>query len=344
VINTVLLTGGAGYIGSHIAVALLKAGIEVVIVDNLSNSSAVVIDRITDITGKKPFFYQIDCRELEAIEAVFNTHRVDAVVHLAGLKAVGESCEQPLKYYQNNLDATLVLLQVMQVFSVDKLVFSSSATVYGDFAKMPVNEQAPTSATNPYGRTKLMIEQILQDMVHASPDSLKVVLLRYFNPAGADESGLIGEDPKSIPNNLMPYVSQVAIGRRERLAVFGGDYPTADGTGVRDYIHVADLARGHLEAVRWLDTVPTHPCCEAINLGTGEGYSVLDVISTFEQVSGRPVPYDIVARRSGDVAVSYADVSLARQVLNWHAEKTLEDMVRDAWRWQKRNPNGFGDD
>lgn len=343
-INTVLLTGGAGYIGSHIAVALLNAGIEVVIVDNLSNSSAVVIDRITDITGKKPFFYQVDCREQAALQAIFNTHTIDAVVHLAGLKAVGESCEQPLKYYQNNLDATLVLLQVMQAFSVDKLVFSSSATVYGDSAKMPVNEQAPTSATNPYGRTKLMIEQMLQDLVHASPDSLKVVLLRYFNPAGADESGLIGEDPKSIPNNLMPYVSQVAIGRRERLAVFGGDYPTADGTGVRDYIHVVDLARGHLAAMRWLDTEVPLPCCVAINLGTGEGYSVLDVVSTFEQVSGRQVPYDIVARRPGDVAVSYADVSAARQVLNWRAEKTLEDMVRDAWRWQIKNPNGFGDD
>lgn len=343
-INTVLLTGGAGYIGSHIAVALLNAGIEVVIVDSLSNSSAVVIDRITQITGKKPLFYQVDCREHEALQAIFNTHAIDAVVHLAGLKAVGESCEHPLMYYQNNLDATLVLLQVMQAFSVDKLVFSSSATVYGDSAAMPVNEQAPTSATNPYGRTKLMIEQILQDIVSANPDGLKVALLRYFNPAGADESGLIGEDPKSIPNNLMPYVSQVAIGRRERLAIFGGDYPTADGTGVRDYIHVVDLAWGHLEAMRWLDTEVNLPCCKAINLGTGEGYSVLDVVSTFERVSGRQVSYDIVDRRSGDVAESYADVDLAQKLLGWRAEKTLEDMVRDSWRWQIKNPNGFGND
>lgn len=340
-INTVLLTGGAGYIGSHIAVELLHAGINVVIVDNLCNSSPVVIDRIGQITGRKPTFYQLDCREKAALQAVFNTHPIDAVVHLAGLKAVGESCEQPLMYYQNNLDATLVLLEVMHAFSVDKLVFSSSATVYGDAAAMPVNERSPLSATNPYGRTKLMIEQILQDMVSANPERLKVALLRYFNPAGADETGLIGEDPKSIPNNLMPFVSQVAIGKRKRLAIFGGDYPTPDGTGVRDYIHVSDLARGHLEAVRWLDSDVSTPCCAAINLGTGEGYSVLDVVSTFEQVSGRHIPYDIVARRAGDVAVSFADVSLAKSLLNWQAEKDLEDMVRDAWRWQQHNPEGL---
>lgn len=340
-ISTVLLTGGAGYIGSHIAVELLHAGMNVVIVDNLCNSSPVVIDRIGQITGRKPTFYQVDCREKAALQAVFNTHPIDAVVHLAGLKAVGESCEQPLMYYQNNLDATLVLLEVMHAFSVDKLVFSSSATVYGDAAVMPVNERSPLSATNPYGRTKLMIEQILQDVVSANPERLKVALLRYFNPAGADETGLIGEDPRSIPNNLMPFVSQVAIGKRKRLAIFGGDYPTPDGTGVRDYIHVSDLARGHLEAVRWLDSDVSTPCCEAINLGTGEGYSVLDVVSTFEQVSGRQIPYDIVARRAGDVAVSFADVSLAKSLLNWQAEKNLEDMVRDAWRWQQQNPNGL---
>jgi UDP-glucose 4-epimerase len=340
-ISTVLLTGGAGYIGSHIAVELLHAGMNVVIVDNLCNSSPVVIDRIGQITGRTPVFYQVDCREKAALQAVFNTHPIDAVVHLAGLKAVGESCEQPLMYYQNNLDATLVLLEVMHAFSVDKLVFSSSATVYGDAVAMPVNERSPLSATNPYGRTKLIIEQILQDMVSANPERLKVALLRYFNPAGADETGLIGEDPRSIPNNLMPFVSQVAIGKRERLAIFGGDYPTPDGTGVRDYIHVSDLARGHLEAVRWLDSDVSTPCCEAINLGTGEGYSVLDVVSTFEQVSGRQIPYDIVARRAGDVAVSFADVSLAKSLLNWQAEKNLEDMVRDAWRWQQQNPEGL---
>lgn len=341
-INTVLLTGGAGYIGSHIAVELLHAGMNVVIVDNLCNSSPVVIERIGQITGRKPTFYQVDCREKAALQAVFNTHPIDAVVHLAGLKAVGESCEQPLMYYQNNLDATLVLLEVMQSFSVNKLVFSSSATVYGDAAAMPVNEQSPLSATNPYGRTKLMIEQMLQDMVSANPERLKVALLRYFNPAGAHETGLIGEDPKSIPNNLMPFVSQVAIGKRERLAVFGGDYPTPDGTGIRDYIHVSDLAQGHLEAVRWLDSDVSTPCCEAINLGTGEGYSVLDVVSTFELVSGRQIPYDIVARRAGDVAVSFADVSLAKSLLNWQAKNNLEDMVRDAWRWQQLNPEGLG--
>jgi UDP-glucose 4-epimerase len=342
-ITTVLVTGGSGYIGSHIAVTLLQAGLNVVIVDNLSNSSEVVLDRIEKITAKKPSFYKADCRDKKAMQAIFNTHQIDAVIHLAGYKAVGESCEKPLMYYRNNLESTLILLELMQEFAVDKLVFSSSATVYGDTETMPVNEQALTAVTNPYGRTKLMIEQILGDIAKASPASMKIALLRYFNPAGADESGLIGEDPRSIPNNLMPYVSQVAIGKRKRLSVFGGDYPTADGTGVRDYIHVSDLARGHLEALRWLDTDVGFPCCQPINLGTGVGYSVLDVISAFEQVSGRQVPYEIVDRRAGDVAVSYADVGLAQSLLGWKAEKSLEDMVHDAWRWQSSNPGGYED-
>lgn len=341
-IGTVLLTGGAGYIGSHIAVTLLKSDINVVIVDNLSNSSEVVIERISEITAKKPVYYKVDCRDKNALQAIFNTHQIDAVIHLAGFKAVDESCRLPLKYYQNNLDATLVLLEVMQQFEVDKLVFSSSATVYGDTETMPISESAPTMATNPYGRTKLMIEEILQDLVKANPERLKVTLLRYFNPAGADESGLIGEDPASIPNNLMPYVSQVAIGKRPKLTVFGGDYPTPDGTGIRDYIHVVDLASGHLAALRWLDAGVELPCCQPINLGTGVGYSVLEVVSAFETVSGRQIPYEIVGRRAGDVAVSYADVTLARQLLGWQAEKSLEDMVGDAWRWQKMNPEGFG--
>lgn len=340
-IERVLVTGGAGYIGSHIAVTLLRAGMEVIIVDNLSNASELVLDRIEAITGRKPLFYKADCRDKQALQSIFNTHQVNAVIHLAGFKAVGESCEMPLMYYRNNLEATLVLLEVMQEFGVDKLVFSSSATVYGDTASMPVNEQAATSVTNPYGRTKLMIEDILRDVVEAAPEKLKVALLRYFNPAGADESGLIGEDPKATPNNLMPYVSQVAIGKRQKLSVFGGDYPTEDGTGVRDYIHVADLASGHLAALRWLDEVEELSCCQPINLGTGVGYSVLDVISSFEQVSGRQIAYQIVNRRAGDVAVSYADVTLASELLGWKAEKTLEDMVADAWRWQQRNPDGY---
>ncbi len=340
-IKTVLVTGGAGYIGSHICVSLLDAGIEVIVIDNLINSTAVAIERVEQISGRKLSFYKADCCDKTALTAIFNTHIIDAVIHLAGLKSVNESCRQPLRYYQNNLDATLVLLEVIQQFSVDKLVFSSSATVYGESQAMPVTEETPTSVTNAYGRTKLMIEEILTDVVNASPDAIKVALLRYFNPAGAHESGLIGEDPRSTPNNLMPYVSQVAIGKRQRLSVFGGDYPTTDGTGIRDYIHVMDLAKGHLHALNWLDTELTLPCCQPINLGTGRGYSVLEVVAAFEAVSGRQVDYEIVARRPGDVAVSYADVSLARELLGWQAEKTLTDMVVDAWRWQTTNPSGF---
>lgn len=340
-IKTVLVTGGTGYIGSHICLVLLNAGLEVVVVDNLSNSAIEVVERVQRISGKKLSFYKVDCRNREALAAVMNTHPVDAVIHLAGLKSVGESSQQPLTYYQNNLDATLVLLELMQQFSIQNLVFSSSAIVYGDAEKMPVKEDYPTMAINPYGRTKLMIEEILQDVVKANPENLKVALLRYFNPAGADESGLIGEDPQAIPNNLIPYVCQVAIGKRQRLAVFGGDYPTSDGTGVRDYIHVVDLASGHLEALHWLDGVSQLPCCQPINLGTGIGYSVLEVVSAFEQVTGREIPYEIIDRRAGDIAVSYADVVLAEALLGWRAEKTLEEMVSDAWRWQQNNPEGY---
>jgi len=344
VIKTVLVTGGTGYIGSHICLVLLDAGIEVIVVDNLSNSSKVVIERIQKISGKRITFYKTDCRDAEALTTILNTHPVDAVIHLAGLKCVGESCELPLRYYQNNLDATLVLLELMQKFSIDKFVFSSSATVYGDAQTMPVRENFPTMATNPYGRTKLMIEEILKDIVNANSAELKVALLRYFNPAGADQSGLIGEDPAATPNNLLPYVSQVAIGKRDCLRIFGGDYPTADGTGVRDYIHVMDLAKGHLDALSWLDSDVYRPCCQPINLGTGLGYSVLEVIAAFEEVSNQDVPYQIVERRAGDVAVNYADPSLAYELLGWRAEKTLKEMVEDAWRWQSYNPNGYAND
>lgn len=339
--KTILVTGGAGYIGSHICVVLLDAGLEVVVVDNLSNSSAESLTRVGEITGKNVSFYQVDCRDEAALIGIFNTHQIDAVVHLAGLKAVGESCELPLLYYQNNLDATFVLLDVMQRFRVDKFVFSSSATVYGDAEQMPVTEAFPTSATNPYGRTKLMIEEILADVVKANPTTLRVALLRYFNPAGAHESGLIGEDPSNIPNNLLPYVTQVAIGKRARLSVFGGDYPTIDGTGVRDYIHVMDLARGHLDALNWLDVQTTDVCCQPVNLGTGQGYSVLEVVAAFEMVSGQEIPYQIVARRAGDVAVTYGDPSLAKSLFGWQAERSLQDMVTDAWRWQSTNPEGY---
>lgn len=341
--QTVLVTGGAGYIGSHICVVLLEAGYDVVVIDNLSNSSVVAIERVSQITSKKLSFYKADCRDKDALVGIFNTHKIESVIHLAGLKAVGESCAFPLMYYQNNLDATFVLLEVMQQFSVDKFVFSSSATVYGDPASMPVDETFPTSATNPYGRTKLMIEEILADMVTATPDDLKVVLLRYFNPAGAHESGLIGEDPSAIPNNLMPYVTQTAIGKRDCLSIFGGDYDTVDGTGVRDYIHVVDLAYGHLAALNWLDAEATSPCCNAVNLGTGEGYSVLEVVAAFEESTGITVKYQIVDRRAGDVAVNYANPALARELLGWKAEKSLQNMVADAWHWQSQNPNGYSD-
>jgi len=334
------VTGGAGYIGSHICVELLQSGFEVVVVDNLSNSCQKALNRVEQIAGKALIFYQIDLRDNDALVQVFEQNSIDAVIHLAGLKAVGESCEQPLKYYQNNLIATLVLVDVMQQFEVKKLVFSSSATVYGDPKTVPINEHFPLSATNPYGRSKLIIEEMLKDISDSLSDGLKVVLLRYFNPAGAHESGLIGEDPSSIPNNLLPYVAQVAVGKLAKVSVFGDDYSTNDGTGVRDYIHVVDLAKGHLKA---LDALATNTIsgCKAYNLGTGIGYSVLEVIHAFQQVSGQKIPYQIVARRAGDIAQCYADPSLANQELAWQAEKTLTEMVADACRWQNDNPEGY---
>jgi len=341
-IKTVLVTGGAGYIGSHICVELLDDDYEVIVVDNLSNSSEESLNRVEQITGKSLTFYQMDVCNEQDLTTVFKAHHIDAVIHLAGLKAVGESCEKPLLYYQNNLMASLTLFEVMQDFNVNNLVFSSSATVYGDPATVPITEDFPLSTTNPYGRTKLMIEEMLMDLVAASTD-LNVVTLRYFNPVGAHESGLIGEDPNGIPNNLLPYIAQVAIGKLAKVSVFGGDYATKDGTGVRDYIHVVDLAKGHLKALQAM-TNPKNKASEhyrAYNLGTGCGYSVLEMIDAFKQVSAKEIPYQIVARRSGDIAECYAEAILANQQLDWIAQKTLVDMVTDSWRWQTANPDGY---
>lgn len=331
-----LVTGGAGYIGSHTCVELLGAGHEVTVVDNLSNSSAVSLDRVREIAGRGVRFERADIRDAAALARIFSGGPFDAVVHFAGLKAVGESVAEPLRYFENNVTGTLRLLEAMGRAGLRRLVFSSSATVYGDPASVPIREDFPLSASNPYGRTKLFIEEILRDL-HRSDPRWDLSLLRYFNPVGAHESGLIGEDPAGIPNNLMPYVSQVAVGRLERLSVWGNDYPTPDGTGVRDYIHVVDLARGHLAA---LDAAP-EPGVRAYNLGTGRGYSVLEMIAAFEKASGRPVPYAIAARRPGDVASCYADPALARERLGWSAGHGIERMCADAWRWQLGNPRGY---
>lgn len=333
----ILLTGGAGYIGSHACVALLSAGHEVVVLDNLCNSSRVAIDRVARICDKTPAFVEGDVRDAATLDEVFAVYPISAVMHFAGLKAVGESVEKPLEYYDNNVRGTLELLAAMRRAGVRTIVFSSSATVYGDPASVPIREDFPRSATNPYGRSKLMIEDILEDLDRAEP-GWNIARLRYFNPVGAHASGLIGEDPHGIPNNLMPFVAQVAIGRRERLSVFGNDYPTPDGTGVRDYIHVMDLAEGHVAALDWLR-------CEGgmltVNLGTGQGYSVLDMVRAFERASGRPVPYQIVARRPGDIAACWADPALARRLLGWEAKRGIDAMCADAWRWQTMNPDGF---
>ena len=334
----VLVTGGAGYIGSHTCVELLAAGHKVFVVDNLCNSKEESLRRVAAISGRAPGFARIDLRDAPALAAVSRANAFDAVIHFAGLKAVGESTEIPLAYYDNNIGGTLSLCQAMSAAGVRNLVFSSSATVYGDPASVPVREDFPTCATNPYGRSKLFIEQILTDLRQAEP-AWNIALLRYFNPVGAHPSGRIGEDPNGIPNNLMPFIAQVAAGKRPRLRVFGGDYPTPDGTGVRDYIHVVDLARGHLRALERLAANPGLMIC---NLGTGRGYSVLEMTRAFERASGRPVPYDIVGRRPGDIAVCYADPSHAREALGWSAELGLDEMVRDAWRWQSANPNGYG--
>lgn len=333
----ILLTGGAGYIGSHTCVELIEQGYEVIIVDNFSNSKPQVLDRLREITGKDIKTYPVDVCDKEALEKVFSENEIDAVIHFAGLKAVGESVAYPLAYYRNNIDSTLTLLEVMEKHAVTDIVFSSSATVYGIPERVPLVETMKTGCTNPYGWTKLMNEQILTDATKANPE-LSVVLLRYFNPIGAHSSGRIGEDPQDIPNNLLPYVAQVAVGKLKKLRVFGNDYPTHDGTGVRDYIHVVDLAKGHVKA---LDYVKTHKGTEIFNLGTGIGYSVLDIVKAFEKVNGISVPYEITERRPGDVAECYADPSKAREVLHWSAQLNLEDMCRDTWRWQKNNPNGY---
>ncbi|MDP2110782.1 MAG: UDP-glucose 4-epimerase GalE [Thiobacillus sp.] len=333
----VLLTGGAGYIGSHTAVECLAAGHEVVVFDNLSNSSVKSLDRVAQIAGKSVTFVQGDIRERAALRALFTRHAIDAVVHFAGLKAVGESVEKPLLYYDNNIAGSIALFEEMTAAGVKSVVFSSSATVYGDPETVPITEDFPLSATNPYGRSKLFIEEMLRDIALADA-GWNIALLRYFNPVGAHESGLIGEDPRGIPNNLMPYVAQVAVGRRPQLSVFGGDYPTPDGTGVRDYIHVVDLARGHVAALNKLLKLGG---VQTWNLGTGRGVSVLDMVHAFEAASGKPVPYQIVARRAGDVAQCWADPSRAARDLDWRAEYDLPRMCADAWRWQQGNPDGY---
>jgi len=333
----ILVTGGAGYIGSHTCIELLDAGYDVVVVDNLSNSKFESLKRVQEITGKRLAFQEYDLLEKTAIESIFHEHAIDAVIHFAGLKAVGESVSIPLSYYHNNITGTLNLCQAMLDHGVKNLVFSSSATVYGDPHTVPIKEDFPLCATNPYGRTKLMIEEILRDL-HASDNEWNVALLRYFNPVGAHTSGRIGEDPNDIPNNLMPFISQVAVGKLPELSVFGNDYPTRDGTGVRDYIHVVDLARGHLSALKILGACPG---IVTYNLGTGRGYSVLEMIRAFEEASGKKVPYRIAPRRPGDIASCYADPSKAQAELNWTAHKGIADMCADAWRWQSLNPDGY---
>lgn len=329
----ILVTGGMGYIGSHTCVELLAEGHDVVVLDNLSNSQASVQDRVRRISGRDHVFVRGDLRDRGALRALFQAHAIDAVIHFAGLKAVGESVAKPLEYYDNNVAGSLVLFETMAEAGVKRLVFSSSATVYGDPASVPIREDFPLSATNPYGRSKLMIEDMLRDLGRSDP-SWRVALLRYFNPVGAHESGLIGEAPNGVPNNLLPYVAQVAVGQREHLSVFGGDYPTPDGTGVRDYIHVVDLAIGH---VRTLAKLASTEGVHAYNLGTGRGNSVLEMVRAFEQASGRPVPYRVVARRDGDIASCYADTSHAERELGWKAERGIAQMCADAWRWQSSN-------
>ena len=343
-VQTVLVTGGAGYIGSHACVELLLGGYEVVVVDNLCNGSKASLERVTMITGKAPQFYLADIRDKSSLERVFADHAIDSVMHFAGLKAVGESVSMPLRYYENNISGTLTLLEVMASAGVKYIIFSSSATVYGDPASVPIREDFPLGPTNPYGRTKLMIEEILRDLWQANR-SWNIVLLRYFNPVGAHPSGLIGEDPQGIPNNLMPYISRVAAGTLQELLVFGDDYPTKDGTGVRDYIHVVDLAQGHIAALRLQGSRQRenkgYPKVVTYNLGTGRGFSVLEMVRAFEGASGRKIPYRIGKRRPGDIATCYADPSLANQELAWRAERGIEEMCADAWRWQSMNPDGY---
>ncbi len=333
----ILVTGGAGYIGSHTVILLVEAGYEVVIFDNFCNSSRESIRRVEQITGRKLLTVEGDIRNRDELSAVFQEHPIDAVIHFAGLKAVGESVEQPLRYYDNNIYGTIVLCEVMQEHGCKSIIFSSSATVYGDPATTPITEEFPTSATNPYGRSKLFIEEILRDLYTSDP-SWKIVLLRYFNPVGAHPSGTIGEDPNGIPNNLMPFITQTAVGKLSCLSVFGNDYGTEDGTGVRDYIHVMDLADGHVKALQKIDGFTE---VMTINLGTGTGYSVLDMVKAFEKASGRKVPYRIAPRRAGDIAKCYADPAYAKKILDWEAKKSIDEMCEDSWRWQSSNPNGY---
>ena len=334
----ILVTGGAGFIGSHTCVELLEAGYEVVVVDNLYNASRKSMDRIEQITGKKPIFYEADILDREALNKIFEKEQIDSVIHFAGLKAVGESVAKPIEYYYNNIAGTLVLCDVMRNHNVKNIVFSSSATVYGDPAFIPITEECPKGKiTNPYGQTKGMLEQVLED-IHVSDPEWNVILLRYFNPIGAHKSGLIGEDPKGIPNNLVPYVAQVAIGKLECLGVFGDDYDTPDGTGVRDYIHVVDLAKGHVAAIKKKEKKKG---VLIYNLGTGKGYSVLDVVHAFEKACGKKIPYAVKPRRPGDIATCYADPAKAKAELGWEAENGIEEMCADSWRWQSMNPNGY---
>lgn len=334
---SILVTGGAGYIGSHACVELLKSGYEVVVIDNLINSNEEALKRVEEITERQLKFYSNDLLDRDALENIFKNEEIDAVMHFAGLKAVGESVTQPLRYYHNNITGTLILCEVMSKFGVKNLVFSSSATVYGNPHKVPISEDFPLSATNPYGRTKLMIEEILRDL-YTADNSWNIAILRYFNPIGAHVSGRIGENPKGIPNNLVPYITQVAIGKLEKLSVYGDDYPTSDGTGVRDYIHVVDLVLGHLKA---LEKLKCNPGVLTYNLGTGTGYTVLEVINAFAKTAQREIPYKIVARRPGDIAACYADPSKAKDELGWSAEKGIEEMCRDSWNWQVCNPDGY---
>ncbi len=336
----ILITGGAGYIGSHTAVELLKEGYEVVVYDNLSNSSEESIRRVEELTGKTVKFYEGDILDAEFLGTMFELEKIDAVIHCAALKAVGESVRKPLEYYQNNITGTLTLLDVMREVGVKRIVFSSSATVYGNPAVIPITEDCPKGqCTNPYGWTKSMMEQIMTDL-QKSDSEWNVILLRYFNPVGAHKSGRIGEDPKGIPNNLMPYIAQVAVGKLEKLGVFGNDYNTPDGTGVRDYIHVVDLAVGHVKAIQY---ILTDPGLDVINLGTGTGYSVLDMVKAFSKACGKDIPYEIKARREGDIDMCYADPAKAEKVLGWKAVHTLEEMCEDSWRWQSQNPNGYNE-
>lgn len=333
----ILVTGGAGYIGSHTCLELLNEDYNVIVVDNLANSKEEALRRVEELSGGELTFYRLDLLNKSKLFEVFEKHSIDAVIHFAGYKAVGESVEIPLSYYQNNITGTLNLCEAMKEYNVKNLVFSSSATVYGDPDTVPIKEDFPLSATNPYGRTKLFIEEILRDLNTAESD-WNIALLRYFNPVGAHDSGQIGEDPNDIPNNLMPYISQVAVGKLEQLSIFGDDYPTKDGTGVRDYIHVVDLSIGHLKA---LEKLEENPGLVTYNLGTGEGYSVLEVVKAFEQATGQDIPYKITGRRPGDIAECYADPQKAKEELGWQAERNLLDMCRDVWKWQSQNPNGY---